>query len=77
MVRGIDTRVAAALLGKGEQFVRIGLQQRRLPFGSAVQTGVGRWSYHISAKLLSDYTGIPQQDIEAAQEEADNAKRAG
>ena len=78
MVRAVDTRVCALLLGKAEQFVRIGLQQKRLPFGTAVQTGLGRWSYHVSPKLLADYTGIPQVDIEAAQEEATREKgRAG
>lgn len=78
MVRAVDTRVCALLLGKAEQFVRIGLQQNRLPFGTAVQTGRDRWSYHISARLLADYTGIPLVDIEAAQEEAEREKgRAG
>ena len=78
MVRAVDTRVCALLLGKAEQFVRIGLQQKRLPFGTAVQTGRDRWSYHISARLLADYTGLPQADIEAAQEEAEREKgRAG
>ncbi len=74
MVRVIDTKVAAQILGKAEQFIRIGLQQNRLPFGTAVQTGRDRWSYHISPRLLSDYTGIRQDDIEAAQEEADQQK---
>ena len=74
MVRAGDARVCALLLGKAEQLVRIGLQQNRLPFGTAVRTGRDRWSYHISARLLANYTGLPQADIEAAQEEAERQK---
>jgi len=47
---------AARLLGKSEQFVRIGLQRGLLPIGTAVQMS-SRWTYHISPKLLRDYTG--------------------
>lgn len=47
---------AAAKLNKSEQFVRIGLQLGRLPFGTAVKTS-SKWSYHISEKLFEEYIG--------------------
>lgn len=47
---------AAKVLGKSEQFVRIGLQRNILPIGTAVQMS-SKWTYHISPKLLQEYTG--------------------
>lgn len=56
--RKLQVRVSevSKLLGKSEQFIRIGLQQGRLPFGTAVKTS-SKWNYHISEKLLQDYLG--------------------
>ena len=54
----VSVKEAADILGKTEQFIRIGLQQKSLPIGSAVRMKGGRWSYHISPKLLSEYAGI-------------------
>lgn len=45
---------AAKRLGVSPQFIRIGLQQKRLPFGTAVKMST-RWSYHISEKKLYEY----------------------
>ena len=59
----VPTAVAARILGKAEDFVRFGLQQGRLPFGSAVKTAKDRWSYHISPLLLANYTGMPLGQI--------------
>jgi hypothetical protein len=47
---------AAKILGKSEQFVRIGLQRKLLPIGTAVQMS-SKWTYHISPKLLKEYVG--------------------
>ncbi len=44
------------ILDTSPQFVRMGLQQKRLPFGVAVQTS-SEWTYHISQKLLEEYIG--------------------
>lgn len=49
---------AAKLMDKSQQFVRIGLQRNRLPFGAAVQNESGRWSYHISPNKFYEYMGI-------------------
>lgn len=48
---------AAQKLKKSEQFIRVGLQQGRLPFGSAVKVSPNRWNYHISDKLFNEYIG--------------------
>nr|DAK93938.1 MAG TPA: Pyocin activator protein PrtN [Caudoviricetes sp.] len=56
----ILTREAAAILNVSPQFVRVAMQQGKLPIGTAVQMS-SIWTYHISEKLLADYTG---KDIE-------------
>jgi hypothetical protein len=47
---------ASALLGVSEQFLRIGLQQGKFPFGTAVKTS-SRWTYYINSTLLLKYIG--------------------
>lgn len=47
---------AAKLLGKSEQFVRIGLQRGILPFGYAVKMS-SKWTYHISEGKIYEYLG--------------------
>lgn len=47
---------AAKQLNKSPDFVRVGLQLGRLPFGTAVKTST-KWSYHISEKLFNEYIG--------------------
>lgn len=54
----ITVEHAAWLMGKTIQFVQLGLQQKTLPFGSAVQMDSYTWDYYISPKLFSEYTGI-------------------
>ncbi len=54
--KNISTAEAARILGKSEQFVRIGLQRGILPIGTAVKTST-QYSYHISPKLLREYVG--------------------
>ena len=52
---------AAAILNVSPQFVRVAMQQGKLPIGTAVQMS-SIWTYHISEKLLADYSG---KDIQA------------
>lgn len=52
----IPIKTASQVLGVSEQFIRIGLQQKTLPIGSAVKMS-SKWTYHISYKLLKDYVG--------------------
>ena len=50
--------VAAKLMNKSKQFVRVGLQQGKLPFGYAVKVGGNKFTYYISPKKFTEYTGI-------------------
>lgn len=45
-----------AILNVSPQFVRVAMQQGKLPIGTAVQMS-SIWTYHISEKLLADYSG--------------------
>lgn len=58
--KNISIKEAAEILGKSQQFVRVGLQTERLPFGVAVKTS-SKYSYHISPKLLEEYIGKESQ----------------
>lgn len=46
----------AKLLGKSQQFIRIGLQRGLLPFGVAVKMS-SKWTYHISENKVYEYLG--------------------
>lgn len=47
----------AEILHVSDQFVRIGMQRGALPIGSAVKMS-SKWTYHISKKLLAEYSGV-------------------
>ena len=55
-LKNIPVQVVAEILGVSPQFVRIGLQQKTLPIGSAVKLS-SKWTYHISYELLKNYVG--------------------
>lgn len=54
MKKKMSVKEASILLGKSPEFVRVGLQRKLLPFGTAVKLS-SRWSYHISASLFYEY----------------------
>ena len=56
---------AAAILNTSPQFVRVAMQQGKLPIGTAVKMS-SMWTYNISGKLLAEYSG---KDIEKELEE--------
>ena len=66
-IKKVPVKVAAAILGKSEQFVRCGLRYKRLDFGFAVSTNPDKrnatYTYHISPKKFMDYTGCTEDDI--------------
>ena len=62
MNQTLSPEQAAKLMGKGVQFVRIGLQRNILPIGRAVKNG-SKWNYYISPKLFEEFTGIPADEI--------------
>lgn len=47
---------AAKILGVSNEYIRIGMQKGLLPIGTAVKMS-SVWTYHISPKLLADYSG--------------------
>ena len=54
----LTVQETAKLMGKSQDFVRIGLQRNLLPFGYAVKTGKERYSYFISKQKFTEATGI-------------------
>lgn len=54
--KNIPVEKAAKLMGKSEDFIRVGLQRGILPFGSAVKLS-SRWTYYINPKKFYDYIG--------------------
>lgn len=53
---------AAEIMGKSQQFVRVGLQRGLLPFGTAVKMS-SMWTYYISPKRFCEYVGIQEQSL--------------
>lgn len=52
----------AKLMNVSEQFVRIGLQTGKLPFGYAVKMS-GQYTYFISPKKFTEFTGIEVRKV--------------
>lgn len=46
---------AAEILGINPQLLRLGLQQGRFPFGTAIQTSKRRWSYYVNRRKFFEY----------------------
>ena len=61
-MKNLSVKQAAELMGKSEQFIRIGLQRQLLPIGSAVKMS-SKWTYYISPKLFSEYVGIHLEEV--------------
>jgi hypothetical protein len=59
MAQNISVKDAAQIMGKSQQFIRIGLQRGLLPFGTAIKLS-SIWTYHISPKLFYEYIGENQ-----------------
>ena len=55
--RNLPVKIAARLMGKCEQFVRIGLQRGILQFGYAIKGAGDRYSYYISPVKFAEHTG--------------------
>lgn len=51
---------AGKIIKMRPQSVRLGLQQARFPFGTAIQKPNGRWTYNIIAKKVYEYAGIEE-----------------
>lgn len=55
--KNITVETAAKLMGVGRQFIRVGLQNKSLPFGTAVKMPSGKYRYYISPSKFSEFTG--------------------
>jgi hypothetical protein len=51
----VPPRIAAKYLGVSKDYVYSGLKQGVLPFGTAVQSDKGIWSFNIPAERLKIY----------------------
>lgn len=71
MSGNIKVGKAAEIMGKSQQFVRIGLQRGLLPFGTAIKMS-SMWTYHISPKLFYDYIGLEFNEIEGGNNNVQN-----
>ena len=52
----ISVKEAAEIMGKSQQFIRVGLQRGLLPFGTAVKMS-SKWTYYIYPKKFYEYVG--------------------
>lgn len=55
--KNLSIKQASNMLGKSEQYIRIGLRNQNLPFGTAVKTST-HWTYHISPISFYEYLGL-------------------
>ena len=53
----ITVTQAASMLEMSPQSVRFGLQQQRLPIGTAIKTSENRWTYDCRLHLVEAYLG--------------------
>lgn len=53
---------AARLMNVSRQFVRVGLQDKVLPFGYAVKISRDRYTYFISRQKFIEHTGIKERE---------------
>lgn len=72
--RNISIQKAAELLGKGQQFVRLCLQQKEFPFGMAIKRG-SKWNYYINPKQFYDFLGMPLPEECQRQEQQSKLER--
>lgn len=59
-VNTMSPATAGKIIKMRPQSIRLGLQQGRFPFGTAVQKPNGRWTYNIIAKKVYEYAGIEE-----------------
>ena len=62
----LSVNEAAQLMNASNQFLRLGLQEGRFPFGWAVKTST-KWTYFISKSKFEECTGIKIGDKEVVE----------
>lgn len=58
-MKKITIKEASELMHKSPQFIRVGLQMGRLPFGTAVKVKE-KWNYLIYPDLFCQYLGLKE-----------------
>lgn len=58
-MKKITIKEASKLMHKSQQFIRVGLQTGKLPFGSAVKVK-NRWNYIIYPDMFYQYIGVKE-----------------
>lgn len=58
----VTVKEAAEILGTSQEYIRLGIRQGVLPIGTAVKMS-SVWTYHISPKLLQEYSGVDVETI--------------
>lgn len=61
MIGKITVQEAAAVLHVSQQFVRIGMQERVLPIGTALKMS-SKWTYNITEGKLAEYAGVDLEE---------------
>lgn len=56
----ISVKEAAEIMNTSQQFIRVGLQQKALPFGAAVKIS-SQYTYYISPKKFYEFVGKPKK----------------
>lgn len=74
----VPISVAAEVMGKDQQFIRMALIRGLLPIGMAMKLddSNGRYNYYISPKLLWEYTGYVYEKALKKAPSADQSKSA-
>lgn len=62
MENRLSINKAAELMGVSAQFIRVGLQKEKLPFGYAIRLSNKKYTYFISKQKFTEYTGIPVEE---------------
>ncbi len=63
------------MIGKNAEYIRLGLQQNRFDFGSAVQRKTGHWSYNIIKSKFYEYAGIKDTEDKIKEKEVQICKK--
>lgn len=56
-MKKIPLPIVAEILGISQQTLRLGLQRKELPIGSAIKTS-SKYTYYVSYELLKNFVGI-------------------
>ena len=71
-IQKVTIAMAAKLMNKGPQFVRVALQRGLVPFGFAVKLSEndnGRYDYYINPTQFCKYLGITEEELTATAKE--------